>query len=196
MSKLTAGLGQTFMTMNIYMKRFACHGTCQPPLQALEELQAKRPIRAADVVEIDIGGPHDMVDRHDIRAPKDPMIAQYSVPFAMALAFFRDPKDPRSFDESALTDKDILELCRRVRLHVEDKASGTAGTLAIRLKDGTLFEERVTKVKGTPPLPPSKDDVEEKFALLTQHCAANRMSEIFERLQFIEVESDLDWLLA
>ena len=29
-----------------------------------------------------------------IEASKDPMIAQYSVPFSIALAFFRDPKDP------------------------------------------------------------------------------------------------------
>jgi 2-methylcitrate dehydratase PrpD len=134
MSKLTAGLGETFMTMNIYMKRFACHGTCQPPLQALEELRARHQIRAADVEHVDIGGPHDMVDRHDIPEPKDPMIAQYSVPFALALAFFRDPKDPRSFDESALSDQSILELCRRVRLHIEDKASSVVGTLAITLK--------------------------------------------------------------
>ena len=102
MSKLTAGLGETFLTMNIYMKRYACHGSCQAPLQALQELQAKHKFSAADVEQIDIGGPPDTVDRHGIYEPKDPMIAQYSVPFAVALAFFRNPQDPRSFDMSAV----------------------------------------------------------------------------------------------
>jgi 2-methylcitrate dehydratase PrpD len=194
MSKLTTGLGETFMTMNIYMKRFACHGTCQPPLQALDELLARHQIHAADVERIDVGGPHDMVDRHAILEPKDPMIAQYSVPFAVALAFFRDPKDPRSFDESAVSDTNILELCRRVRLHVEDKATGNVGTLAITLKDGTVLQERVIRVKGTPALPPDRTDVHEKFMLLTRHCSSTRMDEIFERLQAMEAESDFGWL--
>jgi 2-methylcitrate dehydratase PrpD len=194
MTKLTAGLGQTFMTMNIYMKRFACHGTGQAPLQALQELQAKHQLGAADVEWIDVGGPPDMVDRHNILAPKDPMLAQYSVPFAVALAFFRDPKDPRSFDDQAVSDKGILELCRRVRLHREEGADGTKATVAITLKDGTVLKERVTKVKCTPPLPPNRTDVHEKFALLTQHCPAKKMDEIFERLQVMEAERDFDWL--
>src|SRR5882672_6261705 len=62
MSKLTEERGNSFLTMNIYMKRYACHGTCQAPLQALQELQAKHQLRAADVERIDVGGTHDMVD--------------------------------------------------------------------------------------------------------------------------------------
>ena len=193
--KLTAALGQTFMTMNIYMKRFACHGTCQPPLQALEELQARHDICVEDVAHVDVGGPHEMVDRHAMLAPKDPMMAQYSVPFAVALGFFRNPKDPRSFDETALRDENILELCRRVRLHAEDKASG-AGSLAITFKDGTVLKARVAQVKGVPPLAPDRNDVHEKFALLTAHCPTNKMNEIFERLQAMEAESDFGWLVA
>ena len=196
MTNLTAGLGKIFMTMNIYMKRFACHGTCQAPLQALQELQAKHQFGAADVERIDVGGPPDMVDRHDILEPKDPMLAQYSVPFAMALAFFRDPKDPRSFDDGAVSDKGILELCRRVRLHREENAGGSKATVAITLKDGTVLKERVTQVKGTPALPPQRTDVYEKFAMLTRHCLSKKMDEIFERLQAIEAEKDFDWLMA
>jgi 2-methylcitrate dehydratase PrpD len=110
------------------------------------------------------------------------------------MAFFRDPKDPRSFDDQAVSDKGILELCRRVRLHREESADGTKASVAITLKDGTVLKERVTKVKGTPPLPPNRPDVHEKFALLTQHCPSKKMDEIFERLQVMEAERDFDWL--
>jgi len=194
LTKLTAGLGQTFMTMNIYMKRFPCHGTGQAPLQALQELQARHQFGAADVEWIDVGGPPDMVDRHNILEPKDPMLAQYSVPFAVALAFFRDPKDPRSFDDAAVSDKGILELCRRVRLHAEEKAGGSTATVTITLKDGTVLKERVTQVKGTPALPPDRADVHEKFTLLTRHLPSKKMDEIFDRLQAMEAERDFDWL--
>ena len=49
MSKLTAGLGETFLTMTIYMKRFACHGAAQGQLQALQELQAEHDFSPDDI---------------------------------------------------------------------------------------------------------------------------------------------------
>jgi len=122
------------------------------------------------------------------------MLAQYSVPFAIALAFFRDPKDPRSFDDRAVSDKGILELCRRVRLHAEENAGGSTATVAITLKDGSVLRERVTQVKGTPALPPNTADVFEKFTLLTRHHPSKKMDEIFERLQAMEAEINFDWL--
>lgn len=78
----------------------------------MEELQAEHAFTAADVDTIDVEGHYEMWDRHNILEPKDPMIAQYSVPFAIALAFFRNPKDPRSFDQSEINDRNIMELCK------------------------------------------------------------------------------------
>ena len=136
-----------------------------------------------------------MVDRHNILEPKDPMLAQYSVPFAVALGLFRDPRDPRSLDDSAYPIKHILALCRRVRLHAEDKAGGSREHVTITLKDGRVLTERVTQVKGTPALPPTdRASVHEKFTLLTRHLPAKKMDEIFERLQAMEAERDFDWL--
>ena len=196
MSKLTAGLGETFMTTNIYMKRFACHGSCQAPLQALQGLQAEHKLSEVDVEKIDIYGSRDMVDRHNILEPKDRMLAQYSVPFAIALALFRDPRDPRSFDDSAISDKDILAMVRRVRLHHEEGASAAGAAVAITLKNGTVLKERVTQIKCTPALPPTKVDVYEKFSVLTRDCSRQKMDEIFERLQALEAEKDLSWLMV
>jgi 2-methylcitrate dehydratase PrpD len=196
MSKLTAGLGETFLTMNIYMKRYACHGSCQAPLQALQELQAKHQFSPADIEQIDIGGPPDLVDRHGIYEPKDPMIAQYSAPFAIALALFRDPQDPRSFDMSAVADREILALCRRVKLHQEFDTGVSAATVSVTLKDGRVLREEVTQIKGTPAIPPERDDVYQKYSLLTQHCSKQKADEIFERLQAIESETNFDWLMV
>ena len=196
MGKLTAGLGETFLTMTIYMKRFACHGAAQGQLQALQELQAENSFSPEDISSIDVEGHHEMLDRHNIPEPKDPMIAQYSVPFAIALAFFRDPKDPRSFDQSAVADERIMALCKRVRLHREEGAGHmTPGaSVTLKLNDGRVLKRRVVYFKGTPQSPADRNDVYEKFQLLTRDCARERMDEIFERLQNIERESDFEWL--
>ena len=69
--KLTQGLGEEFLTPRIYMKRYACHGTCQAPLQGLEDLRGRHAIAAADIEWIEICGVREMVDRHDIRRPAE-----------------------------------------------------------------------------------------------------------------------------
>jgi 2-methylcitrate dehydratase PrpD len=196
MDKLTEGLGETFLTMTIYMKRFACHGAAQGQLQALQDLQAEHSFSADDIVSIDVEGHHEMFDRHNIPEPKDPMIAQYSVPFAIALAFFRNPKDPRSFDQSAVDDPKILALCKRIKLHREDGAGHmTPGaSVTLTLNDGRVLKKRVVYFKGTPQSPADRNDVYEKFSLLTGDCPQNRTDEIFERLQNIEGEKDFEWL--
>jgi 2-methylcitrate dehydratase PrpD len=196
MSELTKGLGETFLSMTIYMKRFACHGAAQGQLQALQDLQAEHRFTPDDVDTIDVEGHHEMWDRHNILEPKDPMIAQYSVPFAIALAFYRDPKDPRSFDQSAINDRNIVDLCKRVKLQKEEGAGHmTPGaSVTLKLKDGRVLTKRVVYFKGTPQNPANRDDVLEKFSLLTRHCSKGKMNEIFDRLQNIENEKDFDWL--
>lgn len=194
MSRLTQDLGENFLTLNIRMKRYPCHDSCQAPLQALEDLQSRHRMSATDVESIDIGGTQEMVERHGSLEPKGPMLAQNSVPFTVALAFFRDPKDPRSCDQAATMDKDILALCKRIRLHKEESKGSPAASVTLTLKDGRVLKSRAEQIKGSPALPPSRDDVYEKFSLLTRHCPKGKMDDIFDRLQNIENQRNFDWL--
>jgi 2-methylcitrate dehydratase PrpD len=178
------------------MKRFACHGSAQIPLQVLENLRAEHEFSAADVDSVLVCGNEDMLDRHNIRRPSDPMLAQYSVPFCVALSFFRDPRDPGSFDDNALNDPRILAFIDKIRLDRDPLGSHgvRAASVVVRLKDGRVLSDRLETFKGNPDLPPSRDDVREKFMLLTRSCPEARMGEIFDRLQAIEREKTLDWL--
>jgi 2-methylcitrate dehydratase PrpD len=189
-------LGEEFVTLSIYMKRFPCHGTAQAPLQALEAIQAEHRFSGAEVVEIELATRQAFMDRHDMTNPTDPMLAQYSVPFCLALACYRNSHDPRSFDQSALNDPDILSLCKRVRLTADGDHSGDSATVTIKLKDGRVLSHRVTKVKATPSDPQTKADVYEKFSLVTRHCPRDKMDELFTRIQNLENERDLDWVSA
>jgi 2-methylcitrate dehydratase PrpD len=195
-SQLTRGLGEDYLVMSIYMKRYACHGQAQIPLQALEDLRAEHRFTADDVESIVVLGSEDLVDRHDLRNPPDPMLAQYSVPFSVAVSFFRDPRDPRSFDHSAIADPRIKALIERIRLGHEDAAKygSKAASVTVTLKDGRLLSRRLSSFKGTPEAPPSREDVREKFMLLTRDCPSAKMNEIFDRLQGVEQETTFDWL--
>ncbi len=54
------------------------------------------------------------------------MMAQYSVPFCVALSLYRDARDPDSFDERVVDDPAIRALCRRVELVRRASPSATA----------------------------------------------------------------------
>ena len=99
---LTSGLGEDWETLKICIKRYPCHVTAQAPMQALRALQKEHGFDARDVASLTVWCNEKVVTHHDIRRPEDVMMAQYSVPFCLALALHRDPDDPDSFDTSAL----------------------------------------------------------------------------------------------
>jgi 2-methylcitrate dehydratase PrpD len=124
------------------------------------------------------------------------MMAQYSIPFSVALSLYRDPIDPRSFDDSAVHDRAILDLASRTRMTVtlgQDRRNLVV-TVTIKLKDGREVSRHVTSFKGTPERPLERAELQEKFLLLTQRFGRERMVPLFDRLQTIENEKSLDWL--
>src|SRR5262252_1780170 len=117
---LTRGLGEDYLTLSILMKRFACHITAHTPVEAVLELSQEHKFSGADVASIAIVGNDRMAKVNNIPKPVDRMMAQYSIPFAVALALHRDPRDPRSFDEAAVHDSDILSLAARTTITPAD----------------------------------------------------------------------------
>jgi 2-methylcitrate dehydratase PrpD len=196
-SELTRGLGETYLTRSILMKRFACHITAHTPVEAILDLREELKFAAADVAAIGIVGNKRIATVNNIPRPADVMLAQYSVPFAVALALYRDPRDPRSFDEQAVHDRDILETAGRIAITADPKPrvhGDLASTVTVTLKDGRTGSRTVSEFKGTPARPLDQAELEEKFLVLTRHLDAERMRGIFARLQRIEAEKSLDWL--
>jgi 2-methylcitrate dehydratase PrpD len=196
-AELTRGLGETYVTRTILMKRFACHISAHTSVQAILDLRAEHGFAGGDVAAIRIAGNDKMAKVNNIPRPKDVMMCQYSIPFSVALAHFRDPRDPRSYDVSALNDPAIRSLCERVTITPaaghHDHAT-IAAAVEVELKDGRVLKKTVSDFKGTPELPLDQADLRERFMLLTGHCHVTDMERIFARLQNIERETSLDWL--
>lgn len=195
---LTRDLGTQFATMTLCLKRFPVHMTAQTPVQAVLELQAEHGLRGAEVDQVTVAGSDRMATVNNIRDPTDMMMAQYSIPFCVALALFRDPRDPASFDASALTDPDIRAMIDRVAVVVADPPTRVAGAsiVTVRLKDGRSLRREVEHFKGTPDDPLNRDELATKFALLSRTHYGADAAGIFARLQGLESETDLAWLGA
>ena len=138
-----------------------------------------------------------MATINNIPSPTDLMMAQYSLPFCVALAHYREPRDPRSFSAATFNDPNIRSLATRVTISVADEAKHghtLASTVAVTLKDGRVLTRRVADFKGTPESPLDRAEMREKFLLLTKHCDRAAMERLFDRIQNLEQERSLDWL--
>ncbi len=195
-SELTRGLGTEYFTLDIMLKRYACHITAHNPVEATLELRNEHKFTAADVAAITIAGNERMAKTNNIPVPADMMLAQYSIPFSVALSLYRDPVDPRSFDEQVVHDRAILDLASRTKMAVtpgQDRRDLVA-TVTIKLKDGRELSRQVASFKGTPERPMARAELREKFLLLTQRLGRDKMMSLFDRLQGVEDEKTLDWL--
>src|SRR5271166_5068417 len=194
-AELTRGLGESYATRSITLKRFPCHITAHTSVQAIIDLRAEHGYAATDVKSIHIAGNDKMAGVNNIPSPADVMMAQFSIPFCVALAHMRDPRDPRSFDETALRDPQIRALAERVKITVDNEGPAPlAATVTVTLRDGRVLTRAVAGFKGTPEHPLEQGDLRDKFLMLTRHCAADDMAEMFDRLQDLEKETSLDWI--
>jgi 2-methylcitrate dehydratase PrpD len=196
-AELTRELGESYATRSITLKRFPCHITAHTSVQAILDLRAEHGYTASDVVSIHIAGNDKMARVNNFASPPDIMMAQYSIPFCVALAHVRNPRDPRAFDDTALRDSQIQSLAERVRISVaENRRTPLAAEVTISLRDGRRLMRLVADFKGTPQSPLDQGELREKFLLLTRHCDPTQMSTMFDRLQNLENEPDLDWIGA
>lgn len=181
LSYLTRRLGVEFETMNIGIKRCACHINAHAPIEALQKLRADVGFNPEEVREVVVAGMEKLLTHHAIYRPKDLMMAQYSIPFCVALSLYFDPTDPESFDEKKLKDKRILAMMRKVRLKVdpeiEQKGWDRAARVTVALANKQRHSHLLIHFKGTPRNPMSRSEVEDKAQKLTRGILPARQLE-------------------
>jgi len=190
-AELTKGLGRDFVTTSTVLKRYPVHATAHAAVRAVRDLQTEHGFTGGDVEAITVTGNKRMVERHAIAEPADLMLAQYSIPFCVALALHREARDPESYDESALTDPQIRALTRRVRIvpEVESGHGAMGSTVTLALADGRRFERHVESGLLEP------GELPDKFTRLTRGALGESgAARLFARLQKLEDETSLDWL--
>jgi 2-methylcitrate dehydratase PrpD len=164
--RLTARLGTFFETSLLCIKPYACHVTAQAPIELLRALMAEHGFAAGDIAAIEVVASEKVASHHSEQRPADVMLAQYSVPFSLAVAAWRDPADPTSFAADCIHDAGILDLAARI--NIVPGESGWGAGLAIALRDGRRLTGSIKSFRGCPETPMSLDDIAAKFRKLTR----------------------------
>lgn len=187
---IAQGLGERWETLTITFKTFPCHVTAQSPVQALLALRAAQPFTPQDVAGIVIEVSDKVLSHHADAAPRDVATAQYSLPFTMALALYRDPGDPQAFLDGPNQNPAILDLARRVALKPYETDGPNNNDMACRLhvtlNDGRTLSIAKTDFEGTVTSPLTRERLEQKFLKLAGVIPQAQRAALLARLNDLE----------
>jgi 2-methylcitrate dehydratase PrpD len=194
---LTADLGKRFEGINVAIKPYPCCRGIHPAIDAGLAIAIGENVKSEDVKEIVLS----VTDAHnsllckpeDIkRSPRNPVDAQFSLPWGVAAAIVRRRVGLEDFTSSAITNRDIQELTHKIRVEVDNSLSRQDGVDPTRVrvitKEGHVFTKKVEDPLGSLARPMSFEDCARKFS----DCAKALGNESVERI--IELVGRLDRL--
>jgi 2-methylcitrate dehydratase PrpD len=197
---LTDGLGTRWESLNIWFKMFPCHVTAQAPVRAIQQLRREHGFGPQDVSKIVVEASEKVLSHHAERAPRDIGTAQYSVPFSVALAMFRDPADPRAFLDGPQQDPAILDLCKRIELRRYEGPLAVGHNASCRveivLKDGRSVAVATSDFDDGDGGESVEQRIEQKFRNLSASLRDDKRATLLARLKSIEQQDNMARLFA
>ncbi len=197
---LAGDLGTMFESDRLCFKRYPCHITAHAPVEAVTALKARHGFDAGDIARIEVACSAKAAKLHNIPRPADMGLAQYSIPFCVAVALLREIADPRHFHGAALADAQVLDLASRIDLVAAPPSPGRdpwAADVTVTLADGRTLGLAVDTIPGTPAQPFTPAQRHEKFMRLAAGPMARDAAERhFARLETLETEGSTGWIGA
>ena len=168
---LTADLGKSWATDNVYVKVYPCCSWIQAAVQQLVALRGEKLLAPKDVAKIRIGVSSYATKNNGAVAPPDIMGAQYSFPYCAALALTADPTDPAMYTEKSINDPARRELARRVELYVDAEMEAAypkhyGSRIEVQLANGKSLQSFVMDPHGMPADPVTEAERIAKFSRL------------------------------
>ena len=171
--ELIAGLGTRFETMRISLKFYSCVSTNHTALDAIRNMQQRRPFGPKDVEKIVVLCSRATLDHAGWPyRPEGMTAAQLNLSYCIATLLLEGDVFVDQFSEALVADPARIALAAKVEVH-EDPAITARGakfrhmvSVAVHLTDGAVLEDTVEAPRGSERNFPSAADVVAKFAKL------------------------------
>lgn len=202
--RITETLGKKWEMMDTSIKVHACCRFSSPVADCALDLY-QQGVRAKDVKRI-IAKVGDFSIRmlcNPIERKLRPIThvdAQFSLPWAIAVAICKNRTGIEEFRGEALKDPEVLALAEKVIWELDPEAEAMypkayPATLIAELKDGRTFRAHVDFPKGDPENPASEEEIFSKFHLLTEKFLnKERREKILKTVDQLEKISSLNQL--
>jgi 2-methylcitrate dehydratase PrpD len=170
-SLLTKGLGESWEIEKLCLKRYPIHVTSHVPVQTLRSFMEQHGFAGDDIAEIAVDASDKVVSHHSDADPADIMLAQYSVPFNLALAAYHDPRDADIYNDRTAAEPRVRDLAKRVRVGSAGGRKGWSARVTVTLRDGRCFEDAQDSFAGCPEQPLSDVQLRFKFERLCRNTS-------------------------
>lgn len=169
---LIEGLGESYKIEETWLKSYPMNSTLHSSAEALLSIMKVNGLHYADIAEIKASFLEyvPILSKRDV---KTIVSAQFSMPFALAVAAVRGKVTVEEFEEEVLTDPDVLAMIQRVNCAYDAELVQRAGLgsqpgrVTVIMRDGRSFTEEVLYPKGHAKNPMSVDELKAKFWGLT-----------------------------
>jgi len=151
--ELTAGLGETWQTMGVALKFYACAASNHTTLDALRELRARKAFGVEDVQKIVVHGSQVTADHVGWKyKPKGLTAAQLNLPFCVATYLLEGDCFVEQFTNEAVADPKRMALAERIEVKADPAitAKGASYRHAVRVEVQLRGGERLECAKEAP----------------------------------------------
>lgn len=204
---LTADLGKRYNVIDISFKPYPCVRNAHPPIDAAMAIVKEYNVKAEEIENIEVWVSNDAMSLCEPletkQNPRNTVDAQFSIPWAVAVAVARNKVGLDSVTGDAIKDETILALSHKVRPKIDNSLNRrgvTPAIVKIGTKDGRYYSKRVEDPYGSPRNPMGMDVLIEKFRDCGLHAARpvkkNKMKELIQLVSNLETVSDVTRLTS
>lgn len=179
LEELTAGLGQTWQTMGVALKFYACVGSNHTTLDALREMQRERTFGADEVAKIVVHAHQVTVEHAGWKyRPEGLTAAQLNLPYCVATYLLEGDCFVEQFTADKVADATRMALAEKVEV-VHDPEITALGAkfrhkvrVEVHLKDGTVLRRTVEAARGSEKQFATEAEIVEKYEKLAARALA------------------------
>jgi 2-methylcitrate dehydratase PrpD len=199
--RLTRGLGDGYAILGVSIKPYACCRYNHAVIDGVLALRAEHALLPDEVAAIRVGMVRaglgivgDPIDQK--RQPESVVDAQFSAPFAAAVALVHGAAGLEQYTREAVADPTIRGLMARIDCYSDDDLDGRYPAswpvvVQVDRTDGTHLEIRLEHAYGDPENPVSQSALVDKFVEFGSPVLGPAAREIAARVLAIEDEARL-----
>jgi 2-methylcitrate dehydratase PrpD len=171
---------ERYAILSTYFKPYAVCRWAHSSVDAVLDLVERYRLRHEEIQKILVETFYE-VTRLVNYAPRNAIAAQFSIPFALAVALLYRRIEPEDVSEENLLKPEILELARKVEVVVDPEINNqfpakTIARVTMHTARGQ-FQTTVEYPRGNPENPLSDDDLRAKFRSLTAKIVGEKTCE-------------------
>jgi aconitate decarboxylase len=202
LEELTAGFGETWQTMGVALKFYACVGSNHTTLDAIREMQQERPFGAGDVTKIVVRGSQVTMDHVGWKyVPQGLTSAQLNLPYCIATWLLEGDCFVDQFTEDKVADPQRMALSEKVEVHHDRDITAKGAKfrhmvhVEAHLNDGTVMKRTVEAARGSEKKFASESEIVEKFEkLAVKALPKTQLSDLRDAMLGLEKLEDVSRL--